>query len=209
MGMKTRILTTAFIIYALGLSINLNAQTNSDFKRFENNIQVGVGYFFDSKGAGSATGMAMKFFYGFDVFFNENFSVMPGVGYRQLADVKDHGIGSNPDWFTFLDVSMLMRYHFGTSGERFVLSLGPVYSYTLDADSYYIDADPSHGLNGKDKIKSFDVGICPGLAYEIGNHWRFGIEANLGLRNMKMEYPGLASGKQHINSFIGTVGFHF
>ncbi len=82
-----------------------------------------------------------------------------------------------------------MQYHFsGSKREGVVVECGPVLSFLADGDYHYYDADPWHPIDGKEEYKKFDLGIRPAVYYET-RHWRFGVQAYIGLLDTKRKYP--------------------
>lgn len=99
------------------------------------------------------------------------------------------------------------QYHLSGKWEGWALELGPVFSFALDRDKYYIDADPQSSLNGQGKIKTFHLGLQPGILYQTGK-FRVGIESNIGLQNIGNRHS-LSSGSNYVHDIVASVCFHF
>ena len=129
------------------------------------------------------------------------------VGYWTMGD-KAHGVdGADIDRFAFLDIPLVAQLHLGSGHNKWVAGLGPVFSFCVSNDNYYIDGDPNSPLNGKDKIKDFSLELQPSVMYEVGK-FRFGMEGLIGLLDIKRRYPQ-TSGSIHMHSIMATVGFNF
>ncbi|MBF1529054.1 MAG: PorT family protein, partial [Prevotella salivae] len=71
-----------------------------------------------------------------------------------------------------------------------------------------VDADPQDELNHKKIYKNFDFGIQPGVYYQTGKHWRFGVQAHIGFCDMLKKYPEVNDSKR-LNDVAATVNFSF
>ena len=88
------------------------------------------------------------------------------------------------------------------------------------------DVDVMAARNSVPKFYRFDYGIQPSVTFRMGKHWQWGLEANFGLRNMRIPYeleyqhhvPGSClvdvytakvSGTTHLHTVALTCGFHF
>ena len=98
-----------------------------------------------------------------------------------FSSAKD---GAASDDFVFLDVPVLAQYHV----DRWAFGLGPVFSFCVSNDTYYVDHDPNSELNGKNKIKNFYLGLQPSIKYQIGRHFRIGIDGQIGLHDVRKSY---------------------
>ena len=202
--MKKRILLViAFLLVAGGAS----AQEKRSFKRFENDFQLGSGLFLESgyRSNEQNPGLVIRLSYGLDLRFNEEWSMMPEVGYRTGS-----WAGNDPDYLDCYDFSLTARYHMKTDANHYVLGLGPAFSYVSTSDTYYFDADPSHPLAGKEKFNKYDIGLKPSVSYLVGKHFQVGLEANIGLLNMRRQYPEYnKTGSTHLHYLAVTCGVHF
>ena len=110
---------------------------------------------------------------------------------------------------SFIDIPVLIQYHLSNPRKSgLVVECGPVFSFIASNNQYYIDADPNHPLNDKDIYRSFDFGLQPGIYYQMGKHWRLGVQGHVGLLNLEKDYPG-KSGSYHFHDLTATLNFHF
>lgn len=221
---------------SLAAVVSLQAQD----KRVESNLTFNSGIFFE---CGSQShvfyssfnplllGHVSRIAYGLDIKLAEAWSLMPGVGLRaQTQSVLGmYSIGGDVDIMTAADAFCALRYHFPVKTGEIVFGLGPDVSRLIWQDAYYIDADPGDPRNGKQKFYKFDYGVQPSITFRKGKHWQFGLEANIGLRNMRIPYefeytPSWAqndpartretstikvSGSTFLHTVSLTCGFHF
>lgn len=192
------------------MSLCATAQ-NVDYKKVESNIFASVGTFTEHRGL-SDMGMCLNLSYGLDFRFNEHWSLMPRIGYRDmLEDIVHIGwVGGDPDFFSFLDFYITPRYHYSIENTNVVYSIAPVFSKTINQDRYYVDAYPSSPLDGLTKIKPSDFGISSSLLFEIGKHWSLGVEAYFDLGNVSIQYPELdVFPTRYIRHIFFTSAFRF
>lgn len=204
-----RIVLIAFM--AINAGIGAYAQ---DYKRLEANLQVAGGLFLESGFHANEQnpGAVLRLSAGVDYRFDEHWSVMPGAGIRcQLGDVRHFGwVGGDPDGMSLADFFVVARYHTVAEGARIVLGLGPALSCMVQPDTYYVDADPSDPLDGKEKFHRFDIGIQPSLTFLVGKHFQWGVEANFGLLNVMKQYPEYdRTGTIRFQYLALTCGLHF
>ena len=202
------------VIVFLFVTVVAFAQQKRSFKRVENYIQLGSGLFLESGYLANEQnpGLVIRLSYGLDYRFNEKWSIMPEVGCRtEMGDYAHFSwVGNDPDYLDCYDFSISARYHLGTNANRFVLGLGPAFSYVFSSDTYYIDAEPDNPLGGKEKFNKFDVGLKPSVSYLFGKHFQIGLEANIGLLNMRRQYPEYnRTGSTHMHYLAFTCGVHF
>ncbi len=196
--MKIAILTTLLMLS----SIALNAQE----KKFEHNIYLSVGYFMDKTSGDNESGLSTKIGYGLNCYLSEKISIMPGLAIRQLADKPfSNDEGADYDSYTFLDVPVIMQYHIQDQNNKWVLGLGPVFSFCIQNDQYYYDANPNAATS--DKIKNFNLCLQPSIMYQTGK-FRIGIEANAGLLNVA-KTNNYSSGSKYLHDIVASVYFHF
>ena len=219
---KILILLTALLMCgAVNVSAQEDAQATSKFKRFENNFYIGTGLFIErynepydqSKYFRTDKGFSVKLGYGLNYYFTEMFSLMGGLAYREEAMVRfGNWDGGDDDSFSFIDVPVVFQVHLNDSEHpngKWMVGLGLVYSHCKENDQYYFDAFPNgHPLSDKDKIKDNYVSLMPCAAYEI-KHFRFGVEAYIGLNDVNRKYDGEVSGKKHLNNVHAVVAFKF
>ena len=180
----------------------------SQDRKWEHNIYVAGGLLIDREWGESETGVSMKLGYGLNYYFSEHWSMMPGIDIRQDAEnffssAKD---GADSDDFVFLDVPVLAQYHV----DRWTFGLGPVFSFCVSNDTYYVDHDPNSKLNGKDKIKKFYLGLQPSIKYQIGRHFRIGIDGQIGLHDVRKSYGfETQTTNKYLHNIVATIGVVF
>ncbi|MBR1538183.1 MAG: hypothetical protein IJ636_01605, partial [Bacteroidales bacterium] len=165
--------------------------------------------------------------YGLDIRTGERWSLMPGAGVRvQTASLLGmFAIGGDIDVMAAADAFCVLRYHIPVGEDQIIIGLGPDVSF-LSRDNYYIDADPMDPRNGLPKFYRFDYGLQPSITFRTGKHWQWGLEANFGLRNMRIPYEleyqhheagtcivdvhtAKVSGTTHLHTVSLTCGFFF
>ena len=198
--MKQIILSTLLLLVAVnGYSQN---------RKWEHNIYVAGGLLIDREWGESETGVSMKLGYGLNYYFSEHWSMMPGIDIRQDAEnffssAKD---GAASDDFVFLDVPVLAQYHV----DRWAFGLGPVFSFCVSNDTYYVDHDPNSELNGKNKIKDFYLGLQPSIKYQIGRHFCVGIDGQIGLHDVRKSYGfETQTTNKYLHNIVATIGVVF
>ena len=194
------------IISALLLMAAVNGYSQD--RKWEHNIYVAGGLLIDREWGESETGVSMKLGYGLNYYFSEHWSLMPGIDIRQDAEnffssAKD---GADSDDFVFLDVPVLAQYHV----DRWTFGLGPVFSFCVSNDTYYVDHDPNSELNGKDKIKNFYLGLQPSIKYQIGRHFLVGIDGQIGLHDVRKSYGfETQTTNKYLHNIVATIGVVF
>ena len=180
----------------------------SQDRKWEHNIYVAGGLLIDREWGESETGVSMKLGYGLNYYFSEHWSLMPGIDIRQDAEnffssAKD---GADSDDFVFLDVPVLAQYHV----DRWTFGLGPVFSFCVSNDTYYVDHDPNSELNGKNKIKDFYLGLQPSVKYRIGKHFLVGIDGQIGLHDVRKSYGfETQTTNKYLHNIVATIGVVF
>ena len=169
----------------------------SQDRKWEHNIYVAGGLLIDREWGESETGVSMKLGYGLNYYFirqdAENF----------FSSAKD---GADSDDFVFLDVPVLAQYHV----DRWTFGLGPVFSFCVSNDTYYVDHDPNSELNGKNKIKNFYLGLQPSIKYQIGRHFRIGIDGQIGLHDVRKSYGfETQTTNKYLHNIVATIGVVF
>lgn len=194
------------IVIALLLMAAVNGYSQD--RKWEHNIYVAGGLLIDREWGESETGVSMKLGYGLNYYFSEHWSLMPGIDIRRDAEnffssAKD---GADSDDFVFLDVPVLAQYHV----DRWTFGLGPVFSFCVSNDTYYVDHDPNSELNGKDKIKNFYLGLQPSIKYQIGRHFRIGIDGQIGLHDVRKSYGfETQTTNKYLHNIVATIGVVF
>lgn len=180
----------------------------SQDRKWEHNIYVAGGLLIDREWGESETGVSMKLGYGLNYYFSEHWSMMPGIDIRQDAEnfFSSAKEGADSDDFVFLDIPILAQYHL----DRWTFGLGPVFSFCVSNDTYYVDHDPTSKLNGKDKIKNFYLGLQPSIKYQIGRHFRIGIDGQIGLHDVRKSYGfETQTTNKYLHNIVATIGVVF
>ena len=216
-------------------------------KKVESNLMLNSGTFFETGSSAANINMVKALFtspdfrpqyllygghvfrisYGLDIRMGDRWSLMPGVGARvQTASLLGmFAVGGDIDMMAAADAFCVLRYHIPVGEDQIIIGLGPDVSF-LSKDKYYIDADPADPRNGKQKFYRFDYGIQPSVTFRTGKHWQWGLEANFGLRNMRIPYelyyipsgPNAylqdpvqisVKGTTHLHTISLTCGFNF
>ena len=194
------------IVIALLLMAAVNGYSQD--RKWEHNIYVAGGLLIDREWGESETGVSMKLGYGLNYYFSEHWSLMPGIDIRRDAEnffssAKD---GADSDDFVFLDVPVLAQYHV----DRWTFGLGPVFSFCVSNDTYYVDHDPNSELNGKNKIKDFYLGLQPSVKYRIGKHFLVGIDGQIGLHDVRKSYGfETQTTNKYLHNIVATIGVVF
>lgn len=176
--------------------------------RLENNFigGLGLGYL----GNKNTIAAAVKLGYGLDIRLDNVYSLMPTVSLRTISEGLTHIglVGADYDGFVSLDLGLQSKFYISQSD--LFLAIGPYFSIPLYRDTYYVDYDPSAPIAGLPEFKRFDIGIQPGFYFELSKHLLFGLEANIGLRNMMIQYPEFdVTGSRHISSYLAVLCLHF
>lgn len=179
--------------------------------KLEHHIRLGLGAF----GLGKlleqpARGLALQLSYEMYIPLNESLLVAPMAGARSLSQGILHirAMGGDFVGAEYLDLGAGIGFRLPES--RTVLTLGPVFSYCVIPDNYYIDADPRDPRNGKKRLNTFELGIRPAIHGNIGTHWDLGVEVILGLTNALRQYPEYGvTQKAHLRTYLVTLGYRF
>ena len=203
-----------YVLTTILVSVTASAQQNTSWKRLESNFQLGGGLFLESGylAREENPGAVIRLSYGLDIRVNDQWSVMPGAGLRAQLSQIDHfmAVGNDPDGMSLADIFVTARYHFDSDGTRMVVGLGPALSFMTSADTYYVDADPSDPLDGKEKFKRYDIGLQPSISFLRGKHFQWGFEGSIGLLNAMRQYPEYnRTGSVHLHYLAVTCGWHF
>lgn len=199
------------IMKRVGMSLLLIAgfiaSVSAQEKKWEHSVNFSAGLFLDGITLDYNSGLSAKLGYGISYQFAERFSMKLGVAYRvdMESPVKMFGYdGGDYDSFAFVEVPLIARYH--TEG-GFVFGMGPVFSFCIENDTYYVNSDPHHPLNGMTKIKEFCVGVQPSVMYKW-EHFSLGVEATFGLMDVNLNH-GLAAGGKYLHQITGSVAYCF
>lgn len=198
------------VIFAVLCSASLHAQEG---KKVTPVLEIGTGLSVEANsGYGECVkGLATELSFGLDIRLDEKWSMMPQIGHNIMfgdAWYLFRGyIGADYDVFSFYNASILGRYKLD---DGIAVGFGPAVFITEGESTYYIDADPSDPRNSLVKIKPWDFGFRASLTNEFGKHWRLGVLANIGLRDMLYQYPDFGiTGHTHLFSLCITAGFRF
>lgn len=203
-----------FITVISVLAIAAGSMAQDRIKRFENIFMVGGGLFLESGtyDSGNNPGLSQRLSYGLDIKFDENWSIMPGIGATgMLGDIRHLGwVGGDVDDYSCVDAFCDVRFHTESDRSKIVLGLGPCFYYSKNKDTYYIDADPTDPRNSDHKFRNHGFGLRPSLIFEHGKHFKWGVEGNIGLSNMRIPHPEHSiTGTTRFNNIMVVVGFGF
>ena len=190
------------IISALLLLVAVTGYSQD--RKWEHNIYVAGGLLIDREWGESETGVSMKLGYGLNYYFSEHWSMRPGIDIRRDTEhfFSSELCGEDSDDFIFLDVPVIAQYHLG----RWAFGLGPVFSFCISNDQYHYDY-PTSKLNGKDKIKKFYLGLQPSIKYQIGRHFRIGIDGQIGLHDVRKSYGfETQTTNKYLHNIVATIG---
>ena len=176
-------------------------------RKWEHRFYAGGGLMKERADGYGSSGLALKAGYGLRRNLSEQWSLMAGVAVREVTENAFSSTldGADDDHFTFLDVPLVAQYHVGRGRGSWALGLGPVFSFCVGNETYYIDADPKSPLSKLDKCKPFALGLQPSATYQLSRRLELGVEATVGLTNMKRTH-GLTTGSKHIHDVVLTVG---
>ena len=200
-------------VTAILLSIMAYSQGNQSWRKLEYNIQFGGGLFLETgddhriEAEAQNPGAVLRLSYGLDIRFYEKWSVMPGVGFRiQTGGLKNwKKYGADNDGMLPADFFLTTRYHLNSGKSRVVFGLGPAFSYIV-SPVYY-----EYSSSDIEKFRRFDVGIQPSVTFLHGRYFQFGLEANIGLTDIRMKHLELNTpfGSTYQHYLAVTCGWHF
>ena len=205
--MKNAILFISFLLISLGAS----AQENISSKPFESVVQLGGGLFLetgtDHRIEEQNPGAMLRLSYGLDIRLSKKLSVMPGVGIRaQHGDIMHwRDYGGDCDALVFADVFLSGRYHLDAGRQGVIIGLGPAFSYMVSPVYYDVS-------NAKlEKFSRYDIGIQPSVTFLTSTHFQWGLEANIGLLDLRKRYPFINTpfGSTYLHYLAVTCGWHF
>lgn len=166
-------------------------------------IEFGAGYSIEQKN--TTGGLASELSFGIDWQLNEKLSVMPSIGGNIiLGHFLSPRDGEAFDYtHAFANAAVLFLYH---TGKGISICLGPAIYCDLKKDVYFSDLE----IGGKQTLNPFDYGLKAKISKDLGKHWLLGVQADLGLRNMLVQYPEYCiTGTDHLYSFYVITGFRF
>ena len=118
--------------------------------------------------------------------------------------------GANVIVMPGIDVFFLIRYRFESGKCKLIAEVGPDFVYFTNPETYYINANPSDPLNGKDIYKKWDIAVKPGFMLQTGKHFQVGIEFPIGIRNIRKQYPEYnKDSRGYFRSLQFLVGWRF
>lgn len=53
------------------------------------------------------------------------------------------------------------------------------------------------------------MGLQPGVYYQVGKHWRFGLQGRIGLLDIARQYANRPSESYHAHDVTASANFHF
>ena len=201
------------LLLSIALVLGMNSIAQAQTKKFEHNIYWSAGMVTEASHYGSTNGYSFRTGYGLNCYFSEKFSLMPCITLRQEIETLSfneeqagayvaHKCGDDamPERLDAIGREVIRK-------AKILFGVGPMFSYCIGKDSYYIDAVPDHWLNGKEKLNDFSVGVQPSIMFEFWK-MRIGVEGNIGLTNVRKKYD-LSFENTYIHGIVGTVNFHF
>lgn len=198
------LLTTLISVTVFGI-----AAAGQNEKKITPVLEIGAGLSAEAASGYGERGLATDVSFGLEIYQNEKWSVMPQIGFNTMFDWDYFRgyVGGDYDTFGFLNASVLGRYRID---DGMAVGFGPAIYHTAWKTNYYIDADPFDPRNELAKIKPWDFGLRASLSQDYGKHWRVGVLANIGLRNMKCQYPEVGiTGHTHLFSLNLFAGYRF
>lgn len=200
------------LLYLAGLGVS--AQEKRPFQRIESNVQIGSGLFLetgkDYRTRFQNPGIVLRLSYGLDIRFLEKWSLMPGIGIRtQMGGVlkvkKVERQKDLVDNMALADFFVTARYHLESGRQRIIFGLGPAFSYMVLLDHYHDSNFTS------EKYRRFDIGIQPSVTFLHGEHFQWGMEASIGLKDLRIVYMDVNTpfSSTYLNYLAVTCGWHF
>lgn len=181
-------------------------------KRFSNSILLGGGVFVESD-RNHDPGTTTRLEYGLGIGLDDSWSIMPGLGYMlSLSDINMRQVeGNDRDYFECIDMFCLARRGINVNKAKMYIGFGPQISVNIGRpDTYFIDADITDPRNGLRRFKQWNLSVIPDVTFLLWNHWLIGLEGNIGLRNMMIQYPEYnTTGRVHFFHLLLTTGFQF
>ena len=202
------LLVTLISVTVFGFSANAQNE-----KKVTPVLEIGAGLSLEQNSYSGRwiPGLATEFNFGLEIRLDNKWSVMPQIGHNLMYGEVLHAVlgyvGCDFDVYSFYNAAVLGRYRIK---DGMAVGFGPAIYITGNNDTYYIDADPSDPLNGRTKIKPLDLCVRTTLTWDLGEHWRIGALANIGLRNMMLQYPDIGvTGHTHLFSLCFIAGYRF
>ena len=199
--MQNRILS--FVLLFLTITV-----ANGQEKKWEPMVSLSMGGY-----GGGDSGITFKAGIGLGYRLSQQWSIVPGVEFiaaGELGESFDETDNEDKGGYVFLHIPLQMQYHcqlLEDSKQDLIIGIGPSLNFTIDNNKYWFDhelynspflrkdfAERAAVLDGKDKIKKFNIGIQPSVMYQF-NHVRLGFDANFGLLDLNKKYA--VSTKKH------------
>lgn len=183
-------------------------------KRFSSSILLGGGVFVESDSyINHNPGITTRLEYGLGIGLDDSWSIMPGLGYMlSLSDINMRQVeGKDHDYFECIDMFCLARRGINVNKAKMYIGFGPQLSVNIGRpDKYFINADITDPRNGLRRFKQWNLSVIPNATFLLWNHWLIGLEGNIGLRNMMIQYPEYnTTGRVHFFHLLLTTGFQF
>lgn len=192
---------------ALLLMAGLVGTVAAQEKKWEHGVQLSAGVLTDQEGTDFDYGLSVKLGYSVAHRFTEQFSLKTGAAIRRdMEHAFRHLDGGYSDEFSYVEVPVIARWHMD---DGFVFAVGPVLNILVDGTNPvdYYDIIFCEHVRALDALKPLYVGLQPSVMYEWGKHVRVGVEANVGLMNIR-KFPDLYS-EQYLRQVMLTVGYSF
>ena len=203
--------TNIKILHAIVLLLALIGFSTTSYaqkKHFEHNLYIGLGGVTSTPFDDGS--YAFRMGYGLNCHVSGHWSIMPGIGYRARFQIGDTDPGVYAYDCSYIDVPVLVQYHLMNNPRKsgLVVELGPVFSFLTSNATHYNDADPGDALNDKDVYRLFDLGLQPGVYYQLGRHWRLGVQGHIGLLDVIKKYSSVNE-SYHNHDLSIVANFHF
>lgn len=115
------------------------------------------------------------------------------------------------DKFGFLHLPLVVQYNIGKdpiNRNHWSVGLGPSLNITLLNDTYEYKNSKMQMLNGRNKLKTFNIGIQTNVSFTFHKKYSFSLDCNFGLLNMKKNY-NIGTGKKYFYHFWPTFSYQF
>lgn len=115
------------------------------------------------------------------------------------------------DIFGFLHIPIIIQYNLGqapTNRNHWSVGVGPSLNITILNDQYKYKDNKMEKLNGRNKLRTFNMGIQAIVSYTFHKKFSFSFDCNFGLLNMKKNY-NIGTGKKYLYHFWPTFSYQF
>ena len=213
--MKSRILS----LLLLFLTITV-VSTYAQERKWEPMASLSMGGY-----GGGDSGITFKAGVGLGYRLSQQRSIVPGI---EIIAAGPLGESFEPDneedgGYGFLHIPVQMQYHcqlLENSKQDLIIGIGPSINFTIGNSKYWYAHEPyddqfhrndfterAAELDGKEKIKSFNIGIQPSVMYQF-NHVRLGFDANFGLLDLNKKYA-VSTKKRYFFHVWSTFAYRF